>query len=250
MNIKELKEIFEYELKRKLAQRSRSPIEELRKLISSLKFFDYSNSMVLDKNQWIRGVLHTGLCGFNLSDLSNIFDQYDPNKTGYINYLNFSRYLYGKEEFMPFKGNQNDNGEKNDNNNKNIDKGQFIPPGLYERNINNVNENENIVENNIIDNNINNNTTLNSKKNYHMKKSQSQIIPQSNQEILKQQSAPNNTNNSLNVQLSPSQLQSQPPKSPPNNNKNYFKDLLSLFRSKININNGVLYYSLAHHLKS
>ena len=106
MNIKELKEIFEYELKRKLAQRSRSPIEELRKLISSLKFFDYSNSMVLDKNQWIRGVLHTGLCGFNLSDLSNIFDQYDPNKTGYINYLNFSRYLYGKEEFMPFKGNQ------------------------------------------------------------------------------------------------------------------------------------------------
>ena len=250
MNIKELKEIFEYELKRKLAQRSRSPIEELRKLISSLKFFDYSNSMVLDKNQWIRGVLHTGLCGFNLSDLSNIFDQYDPNKTGYINYLNFSRYLYGKEEFMPFKGNQNDNGEKNDNNNKNIDKGQFIPPGLYERNINNVNENENIVENNIIDNNINNNTTLNSKKNYHMKKSQSQIIPQSNQEILKQQSAPNNTNNSLNVQLSPSQLQSQPTKSPPNNNKNYFKDLLSLFRSKININNGVLYYSLAHHLKS
>ena len=143
MNIKELKEIFEYELKRKLAQRSRSPIEELRKLISSLKFFDYSNSMVLDKNQWIRGVLHTGLCGFNLSDLSNIFDQYDPNKTGYINYLNFSRYLYGKEEFMPFKGNQNDNGEKNDNNNKNIDKGQFIPPGLYERNIDKISNKEN-----------------------------------------------------------------------------------------------------------
>ena len=43
MDILELKGIFEYELKRKLAQRSRSPIEELRKLISALKFYDFSN---------------------------------------------------------------------------------------------------------------------------------------------------------------------------------------------------------------
>ena len=90
MNIKELKEIFEYELKRKLAQRSRSPIEELRKLISSLKFFDYSNSMVLDKNQWIRGVLHTGLCGFNLSGLSlvipNSFLQSGHNGCGIFSF--------------------------------------------------------------------------------------------------------------------------------------------------------------------
>ena len=106
MDILELKGIFEYELKRKLAQRSRSPIEELRKLISALKFYDFSNSMVLDKDQFIRGVLRTGLCGFNISDLAKVFDLYDPNKTGYINYLNFSRYLYGKEELIPIAGNK------------------------------------------------------------------------------------------------------------------------------------------------
>jgi Ca2+-binding EF-hand superfamily protein len=139
MDILELKGIFEYELKRKLAQRSRSPIEELRKLISALKFYDFSNSMVLDKDQFIRGVLRTGLCGFNISDLAKVFDMYDPNKTGYINYLNFSRYLYGKEELIPIAGNK----ELNDTKDKSeIDKSKFIPPGLYERNID-VNDLEN-----------------------------------------------------------------------------------------------------------
>ena len=244
MDIKELKGIFEYELKRKLAQRSRSPIEELRKLISALKFFDFSNSMVLDKNQWIRGVLRTGLCGFNISDLANVFDQYDPNKTGLINYLNFSRYLYGKEEFIPIKGNNSNNTNLNSNNisNNNIDKSQFVPPGLYERNINDINENEKIVMNNDIkvNNNINEEeNTNNAKKNYHMKKSQSQILPQNNniQDFQKPQSP---------RIISPSQMS----KSQENNNKNYFNNLVSLIRSKININNGVTYYSLAHHLKS
>ena len=113
MDINELKGIFEYELKRKLAQRSRSPIEELRKLISALKFYDYTDSMVLNKDEWIRGVLRTGLCGFNITDLSDVFDVYDPNKSGYINYLNFARYLYGKEKFVPVVG---DNKINNDNN--------------------------------------------------------------------------------------------------------------------------------------
>ena len=111
MDIKELKDIFEYELKRKLAQRSRSPIEELRKLISALKFYDFSNTMLLTKDEWIRGVLRTGLCGFNITDLAKVFDQYDPNKTGNINYLNFARYLYGKEELSPIKNKRKDDNQ-------------------------------------------------------------------------------------------------------------------------------------------
>ena len=238
MDILELKGIFEYELKRKLAQRSRSPIEELRKLISALKFYDFSNSMVLDKDQFIRGVLRTGLCGFNISDLAKVFDMYDPNKTGYINYLNFSRYLYGKEELIPIAGNKeiNDTKEKSD-----IDKSKFVPPGLYERNIdvNDIENNSDIKINKTNFNEINNNNIDSQNKpkkvNYHMTKSQSQIIPQTRKDFQVQKEQPKE-NNDINQ--------------PESKNINYFKNLVNILRSKINTNNGITYYSFAHHLKS
>ena len=240
MDILELKGIFEYELKRKLAQRSRSPIEELRKLISALKFYDFSNSMVLDKDQFIRGVLRTGLCGFNISDLAKVFDLYDPNKTGYINYLNFSRYLYGKEELIPIAGNKeiDDTNVKSD-----IDKSKFVPPGLYERNIdlNDVENNSDIKINKTNLNEINNiNIDLQNKPkrvNYHMTKSQSQIMPQTKKDFQIEKEQPKGKeNNDINQQET--------------KNINYFKNLVNILRSKINTNNGITYYSFAHHLKS
>ena len=240
MDILELKGIFEYELKRKLAQRSRSPIEELRKLISALKFYDFSNSMVLDKDQFIRGVLRTGLCGFNISDLAKVFDLYDPNKTGYINYLNFSRYLYGKEELIPIAGNKeiDDTNAKSD-----IDKSKFVPPGLYERNIdlNDIENNSDIKINKTNLNEINNNNIdLQNKPkrvNYHMTKSQSQIIPQTKKDFQIEKEIPKEKeNNDINQQET--------------KNINYFKNLVNILRSKINTNNGITYYSFAHHLKS
>ena len=240
MDILELKGIFEYELKRKLAQRSRSPIEELRKLISALKFYDFSNSMVLDKDQFIRGVLRTGLCGFNISDLAKVFDLYDPNKTGYINYLNFSRYLYGKEELIPIAGNKeiDDTNVKSD-----IDKSKFVPPGLYERNIdlNDIENNSDIKINKANLNEINNNNIdLQNKPkrvNYHMTKSQSQIIPQTKKDFQIEKEIPKGKeNNDINQQET--------------KNINYFKNLVNILRSKINTNNGITYYSFAHHLKS
>ena len=240
MDILELKGIFEYELKRKLAQRSRSPIEELRKLISALKFYDFSNSMVLDKDQFIRGVLRTGLCGFNISDLAKVFDLYDPNKTGYINYLNFSRYLYGKEELIPIAGNKeiDDTNVKSD-----IDKSKFVPPGLYERNIdlNDIENNSDIKINKANLNEINNvNIDLQNKPkrvNYHMTKSQSQIIPQTKKDFQIEKEQPKGKeNNDINQQET--------------KNINYFKNLVNILRSKINTNNGITYYSFAHHLKS
>lgn len=240
MDILELKGIFEYELKRKLAQRSRSPIEELRKLISALKFYDFSNSMVLDKDQFIRGVLRTGLCGFNISDLAKVFDLYDPNKTGYINYLNFSRYLYGKEELIPIAGNKviDDTNVKSD-----IDKSKFVPPGLYERNIdlNDIENNSDIKINKTNLNEINNNNIdLQNKPkrvNYHMTKSQSQIMPQTKKDFqIEKEISKEKENNDINQQET--------------KNINYFKNLVNILRSKINTNNGITYYSFAHHLKS
>ena len=181
MDIVEYQSIFEYELKRKLAQRSRSPQEELRKLLSAFKFFDYTSSFILDKNQWIKGIQRTGLCGFNVNDLANVFDRYDPNKTGYINYMNFSNYLYGKEELIPISSEFGNVPKNNDNkNNNNIynskntqnykNNNEFKPPGLYERNIDDImNKSQlshyNNSESTLNDFNINNNNNNTNLKN-------------------------------------------------------------------------------------
>ena len=180
MDIVELQNIFEYELKRKLAQRSRSTQEELRRLISAFKFFDYTSSHILDKNLWIKGVLRTGLCGFNINDLAKVFDRYDPNKTGYVNYINFSNHVYGNEELMPISPNFQIENLINGNItplNKKGKKTEFIPPGLYERDLSEKIKQEqmshyNNSESALNDFNLNNNNNSNynnnaNNSNYH-----------------------------------------------------------------------------------
>ena len=285
MDIVELQGIFEYELKRKLAQRSRSPQEELRKLISAFKFFDYTSSFILDKNQWIKGVLRTGLCGFNIKDLSKVFERYDPNKSGYINYINFSNHIYGKEELIPLASNFEDNiiNNKNITINNRGNNNEFKPPGLYERNYNNevkqnqlshynnsesslndfnLNNNNNSNVNNI-NNDIKNNNNINEysnapkQNNYHMSKSQSQKIIPSKNNISNINMNNNVVQNISNINIDDKIKNNVNDNNNSNNsnnnipeNKNYFQKLINIFRNKININNGITYYTFAHALKS
>ena len=274
MNIAELQEIFEYELKRKLAQRSRSPQEELRKLISAFKFFDYESKFIIDKNQWIKGVLKTGLCGFNIKDLESVFERYDPNKTGFINYINFSNHVYGKEELLPissnFENNKIDNGNNIFNNKGNIK--EFKPPGLYERNFENLikekqlshyNNSESLLNDFNLNNNKSNNNNfsednnISKSKNYHITKSQSQILSPNKNNINNINS--NNTNynqdnlknnNSINSNNYQNNLSNNNKTNNNNENKNYFQKLINIFRNKINVNNGIAYYTFAQGLKS
>ena len=274
MNLAELQEIFEYELKRKLAQKSRSPQEELRKLISAFKFFDYESKFIIDKNQWIKGVLKTGLCGFNIKDLESVFERYDPNKTGFINYINFSNHVYGKEELLPissnFENNKIDNGNNIFNNKGNIK--EFKPPGLYERNFENLikekqlshyNNSESLLNDFNLNNNKSNNNNfsednnISKSKNYHITKSQSQILSPNKNNINNINS--NNTNhnqdnlknnNSINSNNYQNNLSNNNKTNNNNENKNYFQKLINIFRNKINVNNGIAYYTFAQGLKS
>jgi Ca2+-binding EF-hand superfamily protein len=276
MNIAELQEIFEYEIKRKLAQRSRSPQEELRKLISAFKFFDYESKFIIDKNQWIKGVLKTGLCGFNIKDLESIFERYDPNKTGFINYINFSNHVYGKEELLPissnFENHKIDNGNNIFNNKGNIK--EFKPPGLYERNFENLikekqlshyNNSESLLNDFNLNNNKSNNNNfsednnISKSKNYHITKSQSQILSPNKSDVNNINN--NNTNyiqdnlknnNSINSNNYQNNLSNNNKTNNNNNNenKNYFQKLINIFRNKINVNNGIAYYTFAQGLKS
>ena len=70
-----------------------------------------------------------------------------------------------------------------------------------------------------------------------MTKSQSQIMPQTKKDFQIEKEIPKEKeNNDINQQET--------------KNINYFKNLVNILRSKINTNNGITYYSLAHHLKS
>ena len=138
MNLNELKKIFEYELKRKLAQKCRTKNEEIHFLLNSFKFYDYQSSLIIGKNKWIKGVLKTGLCGFNINDLLDIFKIYDLNDTGYINYNNFCNYIYGKEKLIPipksYLSKSIDLIRDTYNDRLKPPLIDFKPPGLYERN--------------------------------------------------------------------------------------------------------------------
>ena len=135
IDLMELQQIFEYELKRKLAQKCITKNEELRFLLNSFKFYDYHSSLIIDKNKWIKGVLKTGLCGFNINDLSDVFDKYDINKTGFINYKNFCYYIYGNEKQIPIPKDYINNNEQIINYQKSnrvkSTFNEFKPPCLY-----------------------------------------------------------------------------------------------------------------------
>ena len=247
MDLIELQKIFEYELKRKLAQRCRTKNDELRFLLNSFKFYEHESSLIIDKNKWIKGVLKTGLSGFSIKDLTDVFSSYDLNNTGFINYQNFTYHLYGREELLPISNNFNVNNQESvnkQNNNKNRVKSPYIefqPPGLYERNFEPTEYEKKL---NLRQQNINFNqyqqiiNNLNKNKNYDQVQKQSPNTPfigYSNNNVKNNSNTNDNSNNKLSVE---------------NKNDSHFKKLLLLLQSKINIENGVTYYTFVEKIKS
>ena len=104
----ELKKVFEYEIKRKISERARSPADEFRILMSGFKFYDYTSSGKVNQTEFVKGILRTGLSGFNESDIRALFNSYDVNNIGYIDYKNFCNYLYGREPLNPQNNSQNE----------------------------------------------------------------------------------------------------------------------------------------------
>ena len=104
-SLQDLQQIFEYELKRKLSERARSSSGEMRVLLNGFKFFDINYTGIINKSQWIQGVLRTGLTGFSENDLDSLFILYDRNNTGQIDYKNFCSFLYGREPLNPLTNN-------------------------------------------------------------------------------------------------------------------------------------------------
>ena len=223
MSVKnEFCQIFESELKRKLSERAKSTIDEIRLLLNSFKFYDLDYIGIIDKIQWVRGILKTGLTGISESDLLSLFPFYDKNNSGLIDYKNFANYLYGKESLNPLPKNPNIDVFNSYNNINNI----------RTNNINITNNNSNISYNN-----INRNITPNNYKIHTF----------------------NNTinNNNLNNNMYESILKLDKYSNKKTNNytkkeemKKFFDLLLTKFKSRINTNNGITFFIFVQKLKT
>ena len=172
----DLQQIFEYELKRKLSERARKSSGEMNILLQGFKFFDINYTGIISKEQWIKGILRTGLTGFPESDLDSLFILYDKNNTGKIDYKNFCAFLYGREPLNPLTNNsqyrkikQIDNNKISEDNmqdmtmniNQNNQQSEFKNNQRIIQNRNYVEENNNSYNNIINDKNFNNNLQYN-----------------------------------------------------------------------------------------
>ena len=244
-----LKNVFEYELKRKLSFRTRRTTSEIIFLINAFKFFDINKTGKTSKTDFIKVIERIGLIGFNQNALETLFSMYDPNNSGYINYDNFCRYIYGEAKLEPLIKDYSTPSE-----NKEFNQIEDIP---FKQVQNNQNSNPIIPNNPIYDNNNN--------SNYEQFK-------QRQNNFYQNQPLNNNINNTINDYQQQIQINRQIEQSINNMNRNinndndnnnnnkvneyetggfkkYFKTLATHFQQKININNGITYYSLEQKLK-
>ena len=220
MSVKnEFCQIFESELKRKLSERAKSTLDEIRLLLNSFKFYDLDYIGIIDKIQWVKGILKTGLTGISETDLVSLFPFYDQNNSGLIDYKNFANYLYGREPLNPLPKNPNIDVFRsyniNDTNNQNNTNINYINGNTMQNNNNSIN-NYAIKKNEIINNNnYLNNNELDS--------------------IIKLNKYANKKVNNYTKQ---------------EEMKKFFDLLLEKFKSRINVNNGITFFIFVQKLKA
>ena len=229
----EFQKIFEFEIRTKLSRRCQTKNEEIRQLYNSFRFYNFGSSSLIDKKGWIKGIQKIGLCGFNLTDLSDLFDRYDKNKAGYINYKNFTYYIYGKEELMPISRElvENQLALLYEGQSKRKTRPEIIEfkPGLYDRSFALMLDNEKRF--NKINNNINK----------IEKKVRDETVGNYINKINKTPYVKRNNNSLPNLSIQNYSIFFE--------NEAKYKNLLEKLRMKININNGITYYTFMNELK-
>ena len=95
-----LKNSFEKELKNKLLMKTVGNQSEEMVLLKAFKYFDLSNTNLSDKETFLKAVMKIGITGFTEQNIISVFDCYDTNNTGKINYKDFIGILYNNPSIM------------------------------------------------------------------------------------------------------------------------------------------------------
>ena len=139
-SIEDLKKLFEYELKTKVSERAKHPLEEYKTLLNCFKYYDINNTGEIDKTNWIKGILKTGLTGFNEDDLVPLYNEYSTNYSDKIDYKDFCNYLYGRERTDPLSKSLTN---KNINSNNETNTKNYLYNTIQNLDLNQINNNYN-----------------------------------------------------------------------------------------------------------
>jgi len=218
----ELREIFEFELHRKLSSHAKTSNSEMLFLLNSFKFYDTQNNGLVDKENWIKVFQKIGLTNFTDNDLKFLFDIYDVRQLGKIDYKNFCNYLYEIVSALPQQQQQQINYEE-----------EKVPQQI-------INPSNNVNNMAAVNNNINNNFPS-----YQAQKSQEVEIPPLDRMIVRTPLSTNNFNNVDNY--NPNELNNMKEFALKKENremKNYFQTLTTGIQNQIHTNDGITFYTL------
>ena len=84
-----MKNLFEKELKNKLALKSSSHTTEETVLLKAFKYFDLDNSGNCSKDEFLKAITKIGITGFSEENLLELFDVYDVDGSGELDYKEF-----------------------------------------------------------------------------------------------------------------------------------------------------------------
>lgn len=87
---------FEVELKAKLAQKSTSQVSEENVLLRAFKYFDLDNSDSVDFNEFSKAIEKVGIVILDPAKLEQLFQIYDEDGSGALNYKEFVGVLFGQ----------------------------------------------------------------------------------------------------------------------------------------------------------
>lgn len=90
-------EVFEKTLRQKLEQKATIHTSEETLLNRYFRYFDLDNSDSVSKEEWVRAVEKIGVVVEDNAALEELFGVYDSDKSGYLNYKEFSVAIFGEE---------------------------------------------------------------------------------------------------------------------------------------------------------
>ena len=226
MSADDFKQVFEYEIHRKLSLKAKQSTSEMVMLLNNFKFYDVSNSGTVNKDKWIKTFTKIGLSGFSDKDLEMLFEIYDPNKKGEIDYKHFTMSLYGMADPIP-TGQVSNQKETMSAPIQEQNSYQPMQRGQQRSQIQFGDEDPN--------------------DKYKYCQQNQYRPPQENQQPQQKQRTPLQPQVNLPPQ---NEILCMPPQTPVRNEiKNYFKNLLMQFRKKVNTFDGLTYYTLLSKIK-
>ena len=90
---------FEATLKSKLSQKTNKTQSEETILARNLQYFDSDNDGIISMNEWFKAIEKVGVILPSVENLKALFEIYDVNGNGELDYKEFAHTIYSSKKF-------------------------------------------------------------------------------------------------------------------------------------------------------